>query len=78
MHFTDVFRSEGIRRIAVRILELLRKLESLNHALCHLDKLQAQSPSTNLESIKDATLSCRRPPEQFPAKAKKYEESLGV
>jgi len=55
--------------------ELLRELESLHHALTHLDKLQS---SANLESIKYAALSCRRPLEQFLAKINKYEKSLGV
>jgi hypothetical protein len=59
--------------------ELLRELESLKHALSHLDKLHvgASSP-TNLDSIKYAALSCRRPLEQFLANIKKYDKSLGT
>lgn len=39
--------------------ELLRELESLNHALKHLDKLPTDGASANLESIKFAALSCQ-------------------
>lgn len=58
--------------------ELLRELESLDHALKHLDNLQSRSPSSHLESIKYAALSCRRPLEQFLAKIQKYDKALGV
>ena len=59
--------------------ELLRELESLQHALSHLDKLQLRdSPSTTLDSIKYAALSCRRPLEDFLRKIQKYDRSLGV
>jgi hypothetical protein len=47
---------------------LQRELECLQQALTHLDKLQQGSsalPSLNLDSIKYAALSCRRPLEQF-------------
>jgi len=59
--------------------ELLRELECLQQALHHLDKLQnGGSSSTNLDSIKYAALSCRRPLEQFLGKIRKYDTSLGV
>jgi len=58
--------------------ELLRELESLNHALKHLDKLPTNGLSTNLESIKYAALSCRLPLEQFLGKIKKYNKALGI
>lgn len=59
--------------------ELLRELDSLHDALRHLDKLQPSSASsTNLDSIKYAALSCRRPLEQFLNRAKRYEKSIGV
>ena len=59
---------------------LLRELECLQQALEHLDKLQnsSSSPYTNLDSIKYAALSCRRPLEQFLGKIQKYDKSLGV
>jgi hypothetical protein len=59
--------------------ELLRELESLQQALHHLDRLQlGDACSTDLDSIKYAALSCRRPLEQFLAKIEKYDKSLGV
>ncbi|KAE8446484.1 hypothetical protein EG329_011947 [Mollisiaceae sp. DMI_Dod_QoI] len=59
--------------------ELLRELESLQHALKHLDKLQIDdSSSANLDSIKYAALSCRRPLENFLSKIKKYDKALGM
>lgn len=58
--------------------ELLRELECLQHALQHLDKLHWKSSSTSLESIKYAAISCRRPLEQFLAKIKRFDKSLGV
>ncbi|KAL9087897.1 MAG: hypothetical protein Q9165_006459 [Trypethelium subeluteriae] len=60
--------------------ELLRELECLQQALQHLDKLQNRGtfPSTDLDSIKYAALSCRRPLEQFLAKIWKYDKSLGI
>jgi hypothetical protein len=59
---------------------LLRELECLQQALQHLDKLQngGSSSSANLDSIKYAALSCRRPLEQFLEKIRKYDKSLGV
>ena len=58
---------------------LIRELESLHHALQHLDKLQANTRSTSsLDSIKYAALSCRRPLEQFLSKIQRYDKSLGV
>jgi len=60
--------------------ELLRELECLQQALQYLDKLQNgnSSSSTNLDSIKYAALSCRRPLEQFLGKIRKYDKSLGI
>jgi hypothetical protein len=59
--------------------ELLRELESLRHALVHLDNLQpGDSTSTNIDSIKYAALSCRRPLEHFLGKIQRYDKSLGV
>ena len=59
--------------------ELLRELECLQQALHHLDRLQnSGSPSTNLDSIKYAALSCLRPLENFLGKIRKYDTSLGV
>ncbi|TVY87151.1 hypothetical protein LAWI1_G007091 [Lachnellula willkommii] len=58
--------------------ELLQELESLNHALKHLDKLPTKDTSANLESIKYAALSCRRPLEQFLGKIEKYDKALGI
>jgi len=58
--------------------ELLRELESLDHALKHLDKLPTNGASANLESIKYAALSCQRPLEQFLGKIKKYDKALGM
>ncbi len=58
--------------------EVLDELECLLHALHHLDKLHTTSSSTNLESIKYAAISCRRPLEQFLAKIKRFDKSLGV
>lgn len=58
--------------------ELLRELESLDNALKHLDKLPTNIASANLESIKYAALSCRRPLEQFLGKIQKYDRALGI
>jgi hypothetical protein len=59
--------------------EILRELECLQQALRHLDKLQnGCSSSANLDFIKYAALSCRRPLEQFLGKIRKYDKSLGV
>ncbi|OCL06463.1 hypothetical protein AOQ84DRAFT_410939 [Glonium stellatum] len=58
--------------------ELLRELDLLQHALRHLEKLSSKSSSTNIDSIKYAALSCRRPLEHFLGKARKYEKSLGL
>lgn len=58
--------------------ELLRELESLNHALKHLDKLPINGASANLESIKYTALSCQRPLEQFLGKIEKYDKALGI
>ncbi|KFY91374.1 hypothetical protein V498_05511 [Pseudogymnoascus sp. VKM F-4517 (FW-2822)] len=58
--------------------ELLRELESLNHALKHLDKLPANTRCPSLESIKYTALSCRLPLEQFLGKIQKYDRALGI
>lgn len=59
--------------------ELLRELECLQRALHHLDNLKVTRPSSiNLDSIKYAALSCRRPLEQFLAKMRKFDRSLGM
>ncbi|PVH98837.1 hypothetical protein DM02DRAFT_680954 [Periconia macrospinosa] len=60
--------------------ELLRELESLQNALQHLDKLQNENTSLShdLDSIKYAALSCRRPLEAFLGNMRKYESTLGV
>ncbi|KAL0258651.1 hypothetical protein SLS55_006148 [Diplodia seriata] len=60
--------------------DLLRELECLDQALRRLDKLSAAPPSSSqsLDSIKYAALSCRRPLEEFLAKIKGYDNSLGV
>ncbi|OCL02273.1 hypothetical protein AOQ84DRAFT_305017 [Glonium stellatum] len=59
---------------------IIRELECLNHALHRLDKLQLSKrlSSDSLDSIKYAALSCRRPLEDFLAKIRKYEDSLGL
>jgi hypothetical protein len=58
--------------------ELLRELESLQHALSQLDTLQlSDSCSTNVDSIKYAALSCRRPLEQFLSHGNMNHSSLG-
>jgi hypothetical protein len=59
--------------------ELLRALETLEAALHRVDKLQPSgSTSTNLVSIKYTALSCRRPLEEFLARTRKYDKSLGL
>ncbi|MCJ1359926.1 MAG: hypothetical protein MMC33_009929 [Icmadophila ericetorum] len=59
--------------------ELIRELQTLHNVLQHLDKLRSKSfSSTNVDSIKYAALSYRRPLEDFLAKVRKYESSLGV
>jgi hypothetical protein len=58
--------------------ELLRELESLNHALKHLDKLSANTRSASLESIKYTAFSCRLPLERFLGKIQKYDRALGI
>lgn len=58
--------------------ELLRELESLDHALKHLDKLPINDASVTLESIKYTALSCRRPLEDFLRKIEKYDKALGI
>ena len=63
----------------VEYQELLRELDCLKLALCHLDKLQSGSSSSfSLDSIKYAALSCRYPLEQFLQKIQKYDTSLGI
>jgi hypothetical protein len=61
--------------------DLVRELECLEQALRHLDQLQqspASTSSVDLDSIKYAALSCRRPLEQFLGKIRKYDRSLGI
>ena len=59
--------------------ELLRELESLQHALSQLDKLRLHgSYPRNFDSIKYAALSCRRPLKDFLRKIQKFDKSLGV
>lgn len=58
--------------------ELVRELESLDHALKHLDALPLNGVPASLESNKYAALSCRRPLEQFLGKIERYEKSLGI
>ena len=59
--------------------DLLRELECLQKALLHLDRLQCPGPepSANVDSIKYAALSCRKPLEDFLAKVRRYEGSIG-
>lgn len=58
--------------------ELIRQLELLDRTLCSLDKPKDNSTSPqSLASIKCAALYCRVPLEQFLAKIRKYETSLG-
>lgn len=59
--------------------ELVRELRSLDAALCQLDRLDSGAgPSQHVSSIKCVALSCRHPLEEFLAKVKKYEKSLGT
>jgi hypothetical protein len=59
--------------------ELIREFDSLLTALRSLDQLENKTSTPNklLDSIKCAALSCRYPLEDFLAKVKKYEASLG-
>jgi hypothetical protein len=59
--------------------ELIREFDSLHTALRSLDQLEnkTSTPNKSLDSIKCAALSCRYPLEDFLAKVKKYEASLG-
>ena len=57
--------------------DVVLELECLQKALVHLDRLQPQSESRNVDSIKYAALSCKRPLEEFLAKLRRYEASLG-
>lgn len=58
--------------------DLVRELECLEAALIHLDKLTKTEASRDLDSIKYAALSCRRPLEEFLARIRKYDRSLGA
>ncbi|KAI9668028.1 MAG: hypothetical protein M1821_000848 [Bathelium mastoideum] len=60
--------------------ELFQELELLHNALGHLDRLHCDehASSKTLDSIKYTALSCRRPLEDFLAKIKQYDGSLGV
>ncbi|KAH7077365.1 hypothetical protein FB567DRAFT_608462, partial [Paraphoma chrysanthemicola] len=59
--------------------ELIREFQSLDAALRHLDRPECDNTtgSQTLVSIKCAALSCRHPLEEFLAKVRKYERSLG-
>jgi hypothetical protein len=58
--------------------EVMRELDSLNKTLQHLDRLGHDGTSSNVvDSLKFTALSCRIPLEDFLAKVKKYEKSLG-
>jgi len=57
--------------------DLMRELKCLQTALVHLDKLTTAEPSRELDSIKYAALSSRRPLEEFLARIRKYDKSLG-
>jgi hypothetical protein len=59
--------------------ELFREFEALDAALRYLDRLESRvSASTTLQSIKCAALLCRQPLEEFLAKARRYDGSLGI
>jgi hypothetical protein len=58
--------------------ELVSEFQSLRAALCHLDQLESRaSDPSKVQAIKCAALSCRYPLENFLAKIRKYEASLG-
>ncbi|KAI1136976.1 hypothetical protein F5Y05DRAFT_414698 [Hypoxylon sp. FL0543] len=57
---------------------LIRELECLQATLIHLDKLAETGTSQDLAAIKYAALSCRRPLEEFIARIRKYDKSLGT
>ena len=57
--------------------DVVLELECLQKALLHLDRLKPRGESLNVDSIKYAALSCRRPLEEFLAKLRRYESSLG-
>src|SRR4051812_21562755 len=59
-------------------LDLIRELECLQKALTHLDHLQQTGDNSQVDSIKFAALSCKRPLEEFLQKIRKYELSLGT
>ncbi|KAK1752197.1 hypothetical protein QBC47DRAFT_389988 [Echria macrotheca] len=59
--------------------DLILELECLRKALIHLDELKPhQGCAHRADSIKYAALSCRRPLEEFLAKLRRYEPSLGA
>jgi hypothetical protein len=59
--------------------ELIREFEALDAALRYLDRLEGSAASSiRVDSIKCAALSCRLPLEEFLAKARQYENSLGI
>ncbi|KAI1759347.1 hypothetical protein GGR53DRAFT_150799 [Hypoxylon sp. FL1150] len=58
--------------------DLVRELECLQAGLVHLDKFTGTGSSPDLTAIKYTALSCRRPLEDFLAKIRKYEKSLGI
>ena len=60
-------------------LDTLRALSDLDAALLCLNKLHSNGfPSSTLESLKYAVLSCRRPLEDFQASMKRYDKRLGL
>ncbi|KAI0140086.1 hypothetical protein F4776DRAFT_575746 [Hypoxylon sp. NC0597] len=58
--------------------DLVRELECLRAGLVYLDKLSGTGTSQELAAIKYAALSCRRPLEEFLARIRKYDGSLGT
>jgi hypothetical protein len=59
--------------------ELIREFKALDAALRYLDRLESgASASLTLQSIKCAALLCRHPLEEFLAKARRYDDSLGI
>ncbi|KAK5652130.1 hypothetical protein OQA88_10772 [Cercophora sp. LCS_1] len=58
--------------------DVVLELECLQKALVHLDQLKPpRDGALQVDSIKYAAISCRRPLEEFLAKLKRYETSLG-
>ena len=74
---TSSLREAGGSKSVYR--DVVLELECLQKALVHLDRLQPQDQgsSQHVDSIKYAALSCKRPLEEFLAKLRRYEASLG-